>query len=947
MKLKVSLLVAACAAAAAQPVFAQTSATWESPVNVSASPGALAKSGGCNGCPDSGAHSTQQVTADGYADLVPGFDQRSFAGLSTDLSASTSSSTINFAFSFWPGGAWEIRELGVYKKDGAFTAGDHFSISIESGAVVYRRNGSAIYRSAVAPAFPLVLDTTFYTTGSAITNMTMGAGLPPNVTNAPPPPPPSGETTPAMPNPNGAAVRTGVGPYLAVVDRYSYMKPALPAMGPAGTTITDPTFFSSITRLTDGNTRPGYLNRSYRTPSGTHSLAWSAAGTKFYVVSTDGTIIPFTFDASARTARRIQPSGTGDGGLVLRFYLEPQFSFVNDSLIYGSFSGSGATLRTIDQYDFSTGVYATLLNLDTIQTGLAGTFVGGIGSSAGPNERIVAFFGGTAQDKHHFVTVFDVANPASHQVLDTLTSTLNGQPAPITLNFSLHHATIDRSGRYVILYPTAADMAGSRQASQMYVWDTLTNAMTPLTGSAHPYGHDALGYGVSVNQDCCTSTTWDAAQWQFRDLSTPTTSHDLIPTILSPKETSLADHPSWNNARLDSRVPYVSGLYRYGTNTAPWRAWDDEIVAIQTDAAPGANPTMWRFAHHRSDVRSDVDATTTYFWYEPRPNISPDGRWVLFTSNWEKTLGTDPRGDTSGSFRQDVFLIELESPDGTTPESLPPPPPPPPAPQVVPVAIATTSVANGQMGVPYASALSATGGNGSFSWSVASGALPAGLSMDHSLGVISGTPAAAGTFTFEIAAADARDSTDTASKAFTMVVSGPPLQITTTSAQPARENLQYSAAFAATGGSGSYAWLVTSGMLPPGLSLASSGTLSGVPTTPGTYAFSLTVADAANTVVKQTMSYSVSVSPAVKILAPPATLSPPRNTAFAYGFTAANVIGLAHWSISGTLPQGLTFNTTSGVLSGTSKGGSAIVKITVADASTTNTISVTVKVAAK
>jgi hypothetical protein len=947
MKLKVPLLVVACVATMAPSALAQTAVIWQSPLNVTTAAGTLTKSGGCDGCPDSGARSTQQLTGDGYADFVPG-DGRFFGGLGADLSASTSSATINYAFSFWPGGAWEIRELGVYKKDGTFTAGDHFTVSIESGAVVYRRNGSAIYRSAVTPAFPLVLDTTFYSTGSALTGATIGTGLSPNATNAPPPPPPSSETTPAAANPSGAAIRTGVGPYLAVIDRYSYMKPALPAMGPAGTTITDPTFFSSITRLTDGNTRPGYLNRSYRTPSGTHSLAWSAAGTKFYVVSTDGSIIPFLFDASTKTAKRIQPTTTDDGGFVLRFYLEPQFSFVNDSLIYGSFTGPGATLRTIDQYDFSTGLYTTLLNLDTIQTGLTGTFVGGISSSAGPNERILAFFGGTAQDKHHFVTVFDVANPSSYQVLDTLTSTLNGQPAPITLNFSLHHATIDRSGRYVILYPTAADMAGARQASQMYVWDTATNVMTPLTGSAHPYGHDALGYGVSINQDCCTSTTWDAAQWQFRNLAMPTTSRDLIATILSPKETSLADHPSWNNARSDAQVPYVSGLYRYGTNTAPWRAWDDELIAIQTDAPAGTDPTIWRFAHHRSDVRSDTDPTTTYFWYEPRPNISPDGRWVLFTSNWEKSLGTDPKGDASGSFRQDVFLLELESPSSTPPASQQPPPPPPPPPVVVAVAIASTVVPNGQVGVPYAAALGATGGSGSYAWSLASGALPPGLSIDRTLGVISGNPTTAGTFTFQVVVSDTTNVSNSTARSFTTVVSGPPLKITTASALPARQSLPYSMTFAASGGSGSYAWLVTSGTLPPGLSLSSAGTLSGVPTTTGTYNFGVTAADAGNTSIKQSMNYFIVVSAAVKIVAPPPTLSPVRDKLFAYAFTAVNVVGMAKWSIVGTLPQGLTFNTTNGILSGTCKtGGTATVQITVADASTSNTITVILKIIQK
>jgi hypothetical protein len=48
------------------------------------------------------------------------------------------------------------------------------------------------------------------------------------------------------------------------------------------------------------------------------------------------------------------------------------------------------------------------------------------------------------------------------------------------------------------------------------------------------------------------------------------------------------------------------------------------------------------------------------FWYEPRPNVSGDGRWVLFTSNWEKTLGADPVGESGTGYRQDVFLVQLK-----------------------------------------------------------------------------------------------------------------------------------------------------------------------------------------------------------------------------------------------------------------------------------------------
>ena len=212
-----------------------------------------------------------------------------------------------------------------------------------------------------------------------------------------------------------------------------------------------------------------------------------------------------------------------------------------------------------------------------------------------------------------------------------------------------------------MLYPTAVDLGSPRYASKVYVWDTASDTLTPITsggadgGAAmHPSGHDASGYGYLINQDCCISSTWDAAQWQFRQLTSLSQVNDLIVPVQLPKEVYLADHTSWNNAQPATLVPVISSTYRYGNNTAPWRAWDDEIIAIETAAGGGGN--VWRFAHHRSLVASDTNPTAPYFWYEPIANVSPDGRWVVFTSNWEKTLGTDGLDHT---FRQDVFLVQL------------------------------------------------------------------------------------------------------------------------------------------------------------------------------------------------------------------------------------------------------------------------------------------------
>jgi hypothetical protein len=517
--------------------------------------------------------------------------------------------------------------------------------------------------------------------------------------------------------------------YDAVTDRGPRAKPTLIHLGPAGSSINDPAFGTRMWRVTDRLTRPDTPDRSYRTPSGTHQNAWSADSSYFYVVSTDGSVVPFAFEPATGRFGRLD---------TLKFYIEPQFSFVNDSVIYGS--ASGGSLRTIDQYDFGNGHYTRLLDLDTVAAGLQNTYVGGIVSSTGPPERILAFFGGTSQDQHHYVVVFNHDDPQQRMLLDTTASTVNGKALPAALNFKLHHATIDRSGRYVALYPTAVDLAAPRKAAQIYIWDTLVATITPMPlVETHSGGHDAYGYGIAVNQDCCSGTkSWDAAEWQLRRLNAPAASRDLIQPLMTPKEVNLADHPTWNNARPDRLVPFVSGTYRYGTNPVEWRPWDDEIVAVQTDVGDGG-AEVWRFAHHRSDVRSDTDPEATSFWYIPRANVSRDGRWVLFTSNWEKTLGTDPKGAAGEKARQDVFLMRLPAIADEGDDA-----------PFTPLQIVTAALPMGKATRPYMAVLQASR---PATWYLTSGVLPPGLTLSAA-GQIIGTPSVTGQWFFEVTAAE-------------------------------------------------------------------------------------------------------------------------------------------------------------------------------------------------
>lgn len=81
---------------------------------------------------------------------------------------------------------------------------------------------------------------------------------------------------------------------------------------------------------------------------------------------------------------------------------------------------------------------------------------------------------------------------------------------------------------------------------------------------------------------------------------------------------------------------------------------------------------------------------------------------------------------------------------------------------VTPPVILTTSLPAGITGQPYSATLTASGGVSPYTWSISSGSLPAGLSLNVSTGVISGTPASPpGTASFTVKVTDSNSSTAT------------------------------------------------------------------------------------------------------------------------------------------------------------------------------------------
>lgn len=158
--------------------------------------------------------------------------------------------------------------------------------------------------------------------------------------------------------------------------------------------------------------------------------------------------------------------------------------------------------------------------------------------------------------------------------------------------------------------------------------------------------------------------------------------------------------------------------------------------------------------------------------------------------------------------------------------------------------VTTPSLSDGQVGVAYSAALAATGGAGSITWALASGSLPAGLTLSTG-GTISGTPSAIGaqTFTVQATSADAQ----TATKSLTITIVAGAVTVTTSSLAGGTVGVAYSATLQASGGNGTYSWSLVSGALPAGLNLSSAGALSGTPTTAQTANFTVQASSAGQT----------------------------------------------------------------------------------------------------
>lgn len=460
------------------------------------------------------------------------------------------------------------------------------------------------------------------------------AGLPKDAGNAVPD---AGAADAGNPNCVGLTPRV----YDATTDRQVRMPPVPPTLGDAGSVYLDPDYGTRVLRVTD-STSP-FPNDSYLVTNGFSGVDWSLDSRFFYLQDDHGGgVVIYQFDPASLSASPVMDTVNPGQPLSMPVW-GGGFSRSQANILYG-FKG-----LTLAQYDLATRTTSNLVDLTTLAPcATSPCYV--LGVQHGANGLLVSSFGGNEQDRMPYILTWDTASGTAH-VVDVVQSTLDGQALAaadggtlITGGLGVHLYLLDASGRYLVFFVANAT------STTTWLWDTTTQTVSPF-GS---YG--VLGWGTSIQ---VTSYT-ESYDWVEQSFATGSAS-SLISPLPSPASSHVSSSLTWANAIAGASLPVIAETMRQPGDSDPWRAWDNELIAIRTDvAADGGAPSseVWRFAHNFNDYDGGMYSDAFYYLYIPR--VSQDGRFVLFDSNWNKGLGIDGQGNQ----RTDMFIAALPNPCG-------------------------------------------------------------------------------------------------------------------------------------------------------------------------------------------------------------------------------------------------------------------------------------------
>src|SRR5208283_5238181 len=242
---------------------------------------------------------------------------------------------------------------------------------------------------------------------------------------------------------------------------------------------------------------------------------------------------------------------------------------------------------------------------------------------------------------------------------------------------------------------------------------------------------------------------------------------------------------------------------------------------------------------HFSGTLSAGRGDASYSW-----QISGQPSWLTIDPITGTLSGTPP---TAGSFKFTATVTDSGDPAAVAQE------------QVTITVLATLQTVPpttfaGIAGAPFSATLAAAGGIAPYSWQVSG--QPSWLTLDPATGALSGTPTAAGLFTFSATVMDSAVPAATSLAVVTITVV-PQLQVVPPTTFAGIVGVPFSASLAATGGTSPYHWQTTG--QPSWLTInPTTGALSGTPVTAGLFTFTATVTDSGG--LTQTVQAQISIT---------------------------------------------------------------------------------------
>lgn len=374
-------------------------------------------------------------------------------------------------------------------------------------------------------------------------------------------------------------------PAAVVSDRRVYSEGPLPGLPRAGGTFVDPAFGTTIMRVTEES--DGKACNNYYSYWPTFNLD----STRFFIACDNNPRLyrfdPNNFQILSKGPLFDRPP-TGSGYLSTE---DAIWSGTSANILYGCVD------QKLYAYDVATKTYSLIKDF-------SGELTEGYLSqmSKSLDDNVFAF---TRKDKNY--------KPVGYVVWRRDPSKVLGY-ADIG---ALDEVQVDKSGRYLVVKATF------ERTVDVQIVDLQTRIVENLTDPAPDFspGHSDNGRQIMIGHD-----NWNN-QYTVRRLATPHKFQTLIgfgnDWSQSSHASMLADNEGW------------CVISNFTSGNGPVGPFRNEIFQVSTDGTQKVR----RLAHHRSVYRD--------YWDSPRADISRDGRFIAFTSNW------------GSATRRDVFIIKV------------------------------------------------------------------------------------------------------------------------------------------------------------------------------------------------------------------------------------------------------------------------------------------------